>query len=291
MKILITGTSGLLGSNFYFTKDIFQNHEVYYSSRQKIENHDDIYVLDPLNIKQSELKDVNFDLIIHCGSATHVDKCEQDHKWSQENICLSTRNLVDHYKKSIFYYISTDYVFDGSCGPYLESAQPSSLNVYGSHKLVSEIYVHGSNKKNKVIRLSNLYGREHFRESEPKNFIDRSILSIQNGQTEFKQSYENYTTFTLASDVVKAISMIVDSNITERIVHLASTDYLNKVQILYLLAKHLKKEINVTQLTNSEILKLYPGTAIRPKKAGLISAVFNKYFPDFLFTSLYQKFD
>lgn len=54
-------------------------------------------------------------------------------------------------------YISTDYVFDGHEGPYLE-ASVNPLSVYAKHKLEGEQLALATSSKNLVLRVTNVYG-------------------------------------------------------------------------------------------------------------------------------------
>lgn len=285
-KILITGSSGLLGSNFYYMKDFFSEisnseYKIDFTSRTKFK--EDIFVLDPLKISESEIKDNKYDLIIHCGSATHVDLCEQDTRFSYDSIVQSTNNLLRHFEGTPFYYISTDYVFEGLNGPSTESELAVPINNYGLHKHISENLVLSFNKKNKIFRLANLYGIEYFR-TQPKNFVFRTMIEMINGKTDFVASKVHYTSPTLASDVVKAIiTVLYNENDKSNIYHLASDDYMTKVESIYKIAESLNKEITVKELTEDEIDSSY---AKRPLKGGLSAQKFLNAYPSFKFTYL-----
>jgi dTDP-4-dehydrorhamnose reductase len=78
--------------------------------------------------------------IIHCGALTHVDYCETHADESYVKTVRSTQNLLDWCNEinATLVYFSTDYVFDGLCGPYAENDTTNPLNVYGKHKLEAE---------------------------------------------------------------------------------------------------------------------------------------------------------
>ncbi|MBI3636585.1 MAG: SDR family oxidoreductase [Candidatus Rokubacteria bacterium] len=66
-----------------------------------------------------------------------------------------------------FVYYSTEYVFDGTAGPYAEDAPVAPLSVYGRSKLEGEQLVAKENPKGAVIRTTVAYGPE----PQGKNFV------------------------------------------------------------------------------------------------------------------------
>jgi dTDP-4-dehydrorhamnose reductase len=76
------------------------------------------------------------ELIVHCAAYTDVAKAE-----SQKDLCyatnvIGTRNLVKTRTPMI--YISTEYVFDGEKGNYVEEDTPNPKNFYALTKLLGE---------------------------------------------------------------------------------------------------------------------------------------------------------
>ena len=76
-------------------------------------------------------------LILHAAAWTDVDGAESDPAGARLVNVQGTRNVVAQDVPVV--YFSTDYVFDGSKRePYLESAEPRPLSVYGRTKLEGE---------------------------------------------------------------------------------------------------------------------------------------------------------
>src|SRR5262245_51991899 len=59
-----------------------------------------------------------------------------------------------------FVFLSSEYVFDGTEGPYREDARPSPINEYGRQKAETERAIAGTGDDWIVARVSCVYGRE-----------------------------------------------------------------------------------------------------------------------------------
>lgn len=96
------------------------------------------------------------DAIIHAASMTDVEECQRDPLRAKEVNVQATKSLarIAGELGIHFVYISTDYVFDGRKGDYVETNPPSPVNVYGETKLLGEEGVRSSCPRSLVIRTS-----------------------------------------------------------------------------------------------------------------------------------------
>jgi len=280
MKILIIGASGLVGGNLYEVYNADQSCELLIGTHSQYET--------PLTIKYStsdenlppEIANVNWDVIVHTGALTHVDKCETEPELSYNLTVLSTKRLLEVAKRSNakFVYTSTDYVFDGENGPYSEESFPNPLNIYGKHKLEAENLVieYGNSL---VLRITNVYGKE----LRKKNYISRTIDALADGKTVFEidAPYDQFATPINALDVARAITLLVKDDKTG-IYHIASTDFMSRVQLLQGISKGLGKKININPISTESLKQ----PAKRPLKGGLISAKFTSEYPTFEFSTV-----
>jgi len=141
-KILITGGSGLLGSNI--ARIAARDFEVYatYSSHPSQIPACHFMPLDIRDRQQvlSLLKNIKPAVVIHTAGLVNVDYCEEHEEEARlinvdgtETITLAAKEIG---AKLIF--ISTDSVFDGEKGMYTEADTPHPLTVYARTKLEAE---------------------------------------------------------------------------------------------------------------------------------------------------------
>jgi dTDP-4-dehydrorhamnose reductase len=281
MKVLVVGASGLVGAHcFRYFKE--KNIEVVGTYRNyKVAN---TFFFDPsLENCFDFLKENAFkpDTIIHCGALTNVDYCEDNQVESYDLTVNSTEKIANYCKKNEIklIYFSTDYVFDGLGGPYLETDNTNPINVYGKHKLQAEKIVEESG--NFIIaRITNVYGEE----LRSKNFIAHLVSVINSGVDKiFKLPFDQFATPIYAGDIAKMIYLLLVEK-KNGIYNLSSTDYYSRYQ----LAKKIKSFYN-----NPTHLKLEPVStktlnqkARRPLNGGLLNIKFSNEFPNFEFTNI-----
>lgn len=124
--------------------------------------------------------EVRPDVVVHGAAWTAVDACEGDPDRAFAVNALATRHVVEAADRvgAHVVYISTDYVFDGTCTrPYREWDRPAPMSVYGQSKLGGELEVgqrhtivrtawvsgaHGANMTKTVLRLAGQPGALRF---------------------------------------------------------------------------------------------------------------------------------
>jgi dTDP-4-dehydrorhamnose reductase len=280
MKILIIGASGLVGGNIY-------NYLVKHTNWEITGTYNKFLVSPFIFLDASELstwsKFINktdWDVIIHTGALTHVDKCEEALDLSELLTVKSTYNLckLASEKGSKLIYISTDYVFDGTTGPYSESDIPNPLCVYGKHKLEAENIVKSSLSNYLILRITNVYGNE----VRNKNFLSRTIMQIKsNTNLEITAPYDQYATPVNALDIAKSILLLINDR-KNGIYHIASTDFLNRVQFLQKINSYFGNKLIINPIKTNNLNQ----SAKRPLMGGLLSKKFLSEYPDFVFSNI-----
>lgn len=141
-RLLITGVSGLLGSNIaYCLKDHYDIYGLYHHHSISIPGIETRCV--DLRFKlhtQSIIQQFNPDIIIHSAALANVDTCEEDPKLAHDINVQSTQNLIEiiHGSFAKFIYISTDLVYDGIKGNFAEDDPVGPRNNYAKTKLEGE---------------------------------------------------------------------------------------------------------------------------------------------------------
>jgi dTDP-4-dehydrorhamnose reductase len=146
MKILITGSNGLLGQKLVAA--LRHDPEVQLIATSRGADRTPI----PLGPQyrsmditvQAEVDGVFASttpyVVIHTAAMTNVDACELDPAACELQNVTATEYLVQAAKRqdSHFILLSTDFIFDGSNGPYREEDPPAPLSIYGHSKLKAE---------------------------------------------------------------------------------------------------------------------------------------------------------
>lgn len=282
MKILIIGASGLVGGNClkYFKEKGFEVLGTHFS----FETEQTVFfdTLDIYNPKNKQIHDFKADVILNCGALTFVDYCEDHQEESYKLTVLSNKSVVDYAKENSakYVYISTDYIFDGQSGPYLEDDKPNPISVYGKHKFEAEQYIYQQLENNcLVLRITNVYGDE----IRNKNFIARIIEKAKNKEKiSLKLPIDQYATPINAADIARALYLLLKDN-HQGVFNISSTDYLNRCQLAERILSYFS-DLDVER--DYVFTKELKQAADRPLQGGLKNLKFMSLYPDFNFTSV-----
>lgn len=181
--ILVTGSSGQLGSEIKSLSDSFSAFNFLFVSRSEL----------PIENEKAVQKffDENaIDYCINCAAYTAVDKAESERDTAFLINADSVGKLAAicevHHTKLI--HISTDYVYEGTVNvPLKEDSVVGPINTYGLSKLKGEELTMSQNPSALIIRTSWVYSSfgnnfvktmlRLFREKEEINVIDDQIGS------------------------------------------------------------------------------------------------------------------
>jgi dTDP-4-dehydrorhamnose reductase len=121
------------------------------------------------------------DWVICPAGLTHVDYCEdhRDEAMAINRDAPAAAARAAAKRGAGFVYFSTEYVFDGTAGPYGEDDPVDPLSVYGLSKLEGERRVVEENSRTLVIRTTVVYGPE----PQGKNFVYQVLRRARAGET------------------------------------------------------------------------------------------------------------
>lgn len=152
MKVLVTGAGGMLGQDVIRVAEDVRHQVVALG-------HDDLDVTDPARVERV-ITGERPGAVINCAGWANVDAAEEAEREASVVNAQGAGFIADAANKvgAKVVYISTDYVFDGTNGPYGESDDPNPINVYGRTKLAGERATALVNGRSFIVRTSWLFG-------------------------------------------------------------------------------------------------------------------------------------
>jgi dTDP-4-dehydrorhamnose reductase len=131
------------------------------------------------DLATSTLAALDLDAVYCVGGATDVERCETDIDWAMNTNCHGPVALARAARHLPFVYFSTEYVFDGTNGPYTETDPTNALSVYGKSKLEAEQRILDIHPNPLIVRTTVVYGPD----KQGKNFLYTLRRLLTAGQT------------------------------------------------------------------------------------------------------------
>lgn len=262
MRILLTGISGMLGSDLWPVLEK-AGHEL-----TGIDITKPSFVSDK-QFKEADITDqqktyqvvsrCNPDIVIHLAAYTDVDGSEKNPEVAYRVNGLGTRNLLLGAQRfdTAFLYISTDYIFgNDEKKSYTEYDTPHSIMHYARSKEMGEKFVQQLTAKFYIVRIAWLFGKNK------KNYIQQIADSIKNGKP-YRAASDMVGSPTFTRDVAQAIAFLIERG-TYGIYHVTNEGYASRYDVAMEIAQVLKKEPTTIQKVTLDELKL---PAKRPKSS------------------------
>lgn len=202
-------------------------------------------------------------VVVNTAAMTSVDGCERDPEAARAVHVDGTRNLVRACEAagSALVHLSTNYVFDGTDGPYAEDDPPNPLNVYGRTKLESEGIVLDAACRGIVVRTAVFYGPERDR----PNFVTWALRELLLGRT-IRIVTDEWANPTWLPDLSSAIAALAADDEATGLMHVAGSDYLSRYEMVLEVCEVFGLDRNLVTPVRGEDLGQ---AAERPLRAGL----------------------
>lgn len=225
-KALVIGASGFIGSH---VAEVLRS-----SDWNAWGTYRHSPVRDGIPLDLSRAKDISElierlhpDRVFLCAAESDVDFCEQH---PQETALINVA-AVEHLCRSMasggaqLIFFSSDYVFDGSHGPYLESASVHPLCEYGRQKTLAEQLIRNRLSNHLILRVTVVYGWER----QQKNFLERLLLRLGQGEST-RVPNDQVGTPTLVNDVARTAVSLAERGM-HGTCHVAGPDRLSRYRL------------------------------------------------------------
>ncbi|MBQ6100308.1 MAG: dTDP-4-dehydrorhamnose reductase [Methanobrevibacter sp.] len=244
MKILITGSNGMLGHDLQ--EVLKDKHELILTTSKTLD------ITDKENT-------INFiienkpDVVINSAAYTDVDGCETNQDIAYAVNGEGVRNLALGCRQvdCPLVHISTDYVFDGTARePIAEDGEIGPISVYGKSKLKGEEAIQEILDKYFILRTAWLYG------INGKNF-PKTMLELAKDHSEITVVYDEVGTPTYTPDLAYGISQIIETD-HYGIYHLTNSGSCSWCEFAKYIFEIAGADVNVVPVTASEFSRPAP---------------------------------
>ena len=271
MKVLITGSNGLLGQKLLHKLRVDNTIKLIATSKgeNRISKKNGYTYFD-LDITKEHvvaqlIASEKPQVVINTAAMTNVDLCEE-----KKEACDSLNvNAVQYLSVACqqidahLIHISTDFIFDGEDGPYKEEDKPNPLSYYGLSKLKSENIVKESDCNWTILRTIIVFG-------VGENLSKSNIVLWAKGALEKDEPLniidDQFRAPTLAEDLADACILAATKK-AYGIFNASGKDIMSIYEIVERIAKHYR---NTTKNLNKISTATLNQKAGRPPKTGFI---------------------
>ncbi|MFI5141256.1 MAG: SDR family oxidoreductase [Bacteroidia bacterium] len=278
MKILITGSNGLLGQKLVYKLRNQANVSLIATARG--ENrllqttgyvYDELDITNEKQVHQVLTKHMP-DAVIHTAAMTNVDACETDRDGAVAMNTNAVRYIVDAlqelqqknagYKPQLV-HLSTDFIFDGTHGPVDEQEKPNPLSFYAETKLEAEKIVQSSTLHWAIARTVLVYGIVD--NMSRSNIVLWAKQNLEQGK-KINVVDDQFRSPTLAEDLADGCILLVQKK-AQGIYNISGKDFMSILQLVHQVADYYGLDKSLINPSKSADIKQ---PAKRPPITGFI---------------------
>jgi dTDP-4-dehydrorhamnose reductase len=213
MRVLITGSGGMLGSAVY-PAFVRAGHEVV--ATDLVPRPEPGLPMGLLDVREHGAvrdcaRETKPGIILHLAAETDLERCETDRDHAYLTNAIGTQNvaLVASELDVPLVYISTAGVFDGTKGdePYTEFDRPNPINAYGGSKYEGELIVRHTVPRHFIVRAGWMVGG---RERDHK-FVAKVINQLRDGARVIHAVTDKLGTPTYTEDFAQNLLALIDT--------------------------------------------------------------------------------
>tara|TARA_Y100001958_G_scaffold159439_1_gene160949 strand:- start:760 stop:1635 length:876 start_codon:yes stop_codon:yes gene_type:complete len=270
MRVLITGSSGMLGSTL--AKLWRGKFEIYGTSRKKINT-------SPKNFLKFNFLDDDYstllkwsepDVIVHCAAITNLDYCEDNEINTIKVNGESVKELIEHSAGSKIIFISSDAVFPDNIFQASENDKINPQNIYGKSKKIGEEYVSSLTDNGISIRTTIVGKNINTKYQSFLEWIVNSLKKFEEIKLFTDSLFSPITIWHLAAE----LEWIIKNDISG-LFHISGNEPISKYDFGIMVGHKLGLD---TSLIKKSKLKDYQFSALRNKDQSLDSSRYQKAF-------------
>jgi dTDP-4-dehydrorhamnose reductase len=249
MKILITGSNGLLGQKLVYL--LREKKSVTCIATARGENrlvrtegytYESLDITDAANVTSVFTKHLP-DVVINTAAMTNVDACE-----TERELCWKMNvTAVEYQVRALeklrsdnkgydphFIHLSTDFIFDGTHGPLDENEKPNPLSYYAESKLAAEEIVKACGLRWAIARTVLVYGIVD--NMSRSNIVLWVKSNLEQGKT-INVVDDQFRTPTLAEDLAQGCYLIAEKGATG-IYNISGKDFMSILELANVVADY-----------------------------------------------------
>jgi dTDP-4-dehydrorhamnose reductase len=268
MKVLFTGSNGLLGQKIAVATANYPQHTFLATSRganrTQAMGTASYAAMDITNAEDVSAVVGAFepDVIIHGAAMTHVDECELHPEQATLMNVEGTRNIANAANEvgAHVVHISTDFIFDGKDGPYKEDAKAQPLSHYGWTKLEAEEIIQELPSWS-ILRTVLVIGMAE--DLSRSNIVLWAKGALEKGQP-INVVDDQFRTPTLAEDLAQGALLAADQ-CAQGVFNISGPDFMSIYELVGQVAAHFGLSMESVTRTDSTTLNQ---PAKRPPRTG-----------------------
>lgn len=266
MKILITGSNGLLGQKLVYKLRERSNISCIATARGMNrlvkQSGYEFAALDITNYEEVKAVFGKYlpDVVINTAAMTNVDACETE----RETAWLMNATAVAHQVKVLeelkekhsnyiphFIHLSTDFIFDGTHGPLDENETPNPLSYYAETKLAAEKMVQASDLDWAIARTVLVYGIVD--NMSRSNIVLWVKSNLEQGKT-INVVDDQFRTPTLAEDLADGCILIAEKR-AKGIYNISGKNFYSILELAQVVADYYKLDKKLIKPSKSSDIK------------------------------------
>jgi len=236
-KFLILGASSFIGRRLYREMGIESAVGTYCQNPIETARYYDSEKMDVADIIED---DEEYSHAIILLGNTQPDSCFANPVQSHALNVQSIIRLIDslHSMNIVPVFLSSQFVFDGEKGKYVEEDEVNPILLYGSQKVVVEHYLEDNIDDFLILRLGNVYGDD----SSDGTLFTSWMDSLSEGVRYIKCASDQRFSATHVADVVQAILATIENGCTGTF-HVAGPVGFSRSDLLMILLAKLNERV------------------------------------------------